>query len=272
MGEAGTQPSDKLIIAYRVYPKFSKNAYTDGFTDKFDMFTKCLSSFLNALEGIDYRIHFLLDTCPSNYDQFITENLREDRYEIEHLTNAGNRSTFLRQIEFLTHQDFSRIVYFAEDDYLYKQFAIKELFSFFKNSGADFVTPYNHPDYYIQTSGTKVFQHRYKSEIVYSGGMQFRTVSSTTLTFMTSVETLKRTKKYLSRYLTHRIKDQEVWLMLTHLRKRSAWFGGTADMYLSAPIQVLFGRKYKLFASIPGLATHLASPYALRMGDLKEFQ
>ena len=273
MTNSGLDKLEKLYIAYRVYPRFSKNAFTEGFSDKFDMFKNCLISFIAALEGIDYKIHFILDSCPRLYTEFIEHLVPSERCSIEQLSNAGNRNTFLRQIEVLLNQTFSDNIYFAEDDYLYKKGTFLKILNFLNVSNkVDFVTPYDHPDYYSNTSCAGKFLHKYRSEIEFYKGMHYRTVSSTTLTFLTTVKVLKETKKHFLRYMTKRLGDYQMWLMLTHVKRRTGWARGTINMYLVDPIKVLFGKKYRLYSSLPGLAIHLAEPCAGKMGDIESFK
>lgn len=272
MVELDVVDSPKLFVAYRVYPKFSKNAYTEGFENKFDMFRKCLTSFIGAINNLDYRIHFLMDSCPDAYISFIEKNVPDGRYQVERLTNAGNRKTFVRQIEVLSNQNFSDLVYFAEDDYLYRAQTLNHIIDFLKGNKADFVTPYDHPDYYPETSCIDIFQHEYRSEVKYSKGLHFRTVASTTLTFLTTVRVLKETSKFFSIYLTRKVGDHQIWLMLTRLKRKTPWALNTINMYRVAPIQMLMGKTYTLYSPVPGLSIHLAKPCVEKMGDLESFQ
>ena len=48
-----------------------------------------------------------------------TRYFDETRLELIKLNGVGNRATFNMQIKILLDQNFSEIVYFAEDDYLY---------------------------------------------------------------------------------------------------------------------------------------------------------
>ena len=273
MTNSGTDRLEKLYIAYRVYPRFSKSAFTEGFADKFDMFKNCIISFIVALGGIDYKIHFILDSCPPVYAEFIESLVHMERFSIEHLSNAGNRNTFLRQIEVLLNQTFSDNIFFAEDDYLYKQDTFLKIVNFLNSSNkADFVTPYDHPDYYMSISCTNRYLHTYKSRIEFYQGMHYRTVSSTTLTFLTSVKVLKETKKYFFRYMTKNLGDYQIWLMLTHVKRRTGWIKSTINLYLVDAFKVLFGKKYTLYAPLPGLAIHLAEPCAGKMGDIESFK
>lgn len=271
MDDLEVEKPGKLFIAYRVYPKFSKNAYKIGFSDKFDMFKKCLLSFIDSLDGIDYRIHFLLDSCPPIYNEFIENNVPQNKFIIEQLSNAGNRKTFLKQIDILLSQTFSKNILFAEDDYLYKKGIFSKLIMFLDSGGVDFLTPYDHPDYYPNVSCTKKFFHGYKSDIVFFKGLHYRTVASTTLTFLTNVDILKATEKYFRLYLSRNLGDFEVWVIITRIKRMTTWTRSTINIYFTAPGQILFGKKYKLYCTIPSMAIHLAEPCAKKMNNINMF-
>jgi len=90
---------------------------------------------------------------------------------------------------------YSEIVYFAEDDYVYLPNQFKIMVNFLKqNPNVDFITPYDHPDFYYHQL------HRYKSFIKLSATHHWRTIASTTLTFLTSKKVLLKTKKVLRLY------------------------------------------------------------------------
>ena len=77
-----------------------------------------------------------------------------------------------------------------------------ELIKFLDSGEVYFLTPYDHPDDYLNVSWPKKFYHRYKSDIVFFKGLHYRTVTSTTLTFLSNVDILKVTEKYFRLYLS----------------------------------------------------------------------
>ena len=77
-----------------------------------------------------------------------------------------------------------------------------ELIKFLDSGEVYFLTPNDHPDNYLNVSWSKKFYHRYESDIVFFKGLHYRTVTSTTLTFLSNVDFLKLTEKYFRLYLS----------------------------------------------------------------------
>ena len=266
--------ADKLFIAYRACPFLSKSADTSIFKTKFNMFKASLLSFINALNDLDYYIYFILDTVPSEYLKFIEKVIPQSKYTLEILNNAGNRVTFIKQVDVSIKQNFSEYIYFAEDDYLYYPNSIKLILDLIKYKIADFVSPYDHPDYYKETNCLLKYNHNYKTNIIFYNNVHFRKSSSTTLTFLTSKITLIKTKNIFKSYLIKScnenyiklgLSDYEIWLTLTHMKFKSLNIKRTIPMYFLHPIQLLFKKKYNLYTPIPTLAIHLAKPCSEKM-------
>ncbi|MCL5789183.1 MAG: hypothetical protein M1290_01805 [Candidatus Thermoplasmatota archaeon] len=269
-----TDALKKVFIAYRVYPSFSKYADKTFFNTKYEMFRTALSTFVKSLEGTDYFIHFIMDSCPSDYLSYIETILPPARFKIESHENAGNRLTFLMQIDTLLKQNHSQYIYFAEDDYIYSPSSMIKMINAMEKIHVDFVSPYDHPDLYSNTNCTEGFKynHNYKTRVFYIEGFHFRTTSSTTLTFLTTVETLKRTQKTFKLFKRYQLfgrifpQDYEMWLSLTHMKHKSLSFAHTGAMYFSLFPQ-FFRKKYTLITPIPGFAFHLNTPCIERYGS-----
>ena len=107
-----------LVIAYRIYPKVSKDPAIFS-EDKYKLAKFCLKSFKAALEDINFKMYALLDGCPDEYEDLFKEVFPEGNVEILRLNKIGNKQTFKKQIEILSTQNDSDVVYFAEDDYFY---------------------------------------------------------------------------------------------------------------------------------------------------------
>lgn len=255
------EENQTLAIAYRVYPKFSPGAQREQFAYKFDMFSKCLSSMVEALRGVDYHIFFLLDSCPEEYGNYIRDNVEKGRFNIESVNHCGNRNTFLRQMEILRDQDFSDNVYFAEDDYLYTGKSLEPLISMIEGGEADFVSPYNHPDYYPETSCAPHFLHKYRWYAAEKHGKLFLQVGSTTMTFLTTRKVLRESWNILQWYKKSGITDYEMWLLLTKMRRVSTTIRKTARLYAAYMSIIKLHRRFRLYIPIPGVAVHMATPY-----------
>lgn len=249
-----------LAIAYRIYPGISKTPAIFS-EDKLRLSRFCLESFRSALGSLRVKLWVLLDDCPAEYEAIFQELFRGEELELVFFKGRGNFHTFCAQVDILSEQDESKLVYFAEDDYFYLPGAIEEMVDLvLGNSDADFVTPYDHPDYYSHQL------HNGRHYIKHSGKRHWRTASTTCMTFLTTKRTLLHTKK---QFLTYRKKnnDASIWMSLTKggtgilspLRNASnrpllklwtkAWFFGWH--------RILLGKQWRLWAPIPSLGTHM---------------
>ena len=261
-----------LVVAYRVYPGRSRApAYSPE--DKFQLARLCLASFQTALGALRTRVHAILDGCPPEYEDIFRETLKGCELDIVQAGGIGNQATFALQIDLLSKQTDAQYVYFAEDDYFYFPDALEKMVAFMReNRDVDFVTPYDHPDSYDTSS-------RYERHLVKPWGDRYwRTASSTCLTFLTSRETLQRTASMLRTYSKGN-RDCPMWLALTQkfsladprihfcsLRRINLW----RLTWQYGLLRVLFGRRYKLWAPMPTLATHMESTRLAPLVDWQE--
>jgi len=250
-----------LAIAYRIYPGLSKSPAFFS-TDKLKLSRLCLESFTRALGGLRAKIWILLDGCPREYEAMFEEVLRDFNLEIVRLDQIGNLGTFSLQIDLLARQTEAGYVYFAEDDYFYFPAALEKMLEFIRqNPDVDFVTPYDHPDSYYTCA-----RHE-RHHVRPFGDRYWRSASSTCLTFLTSRETLLRTERMFRTYGCGNM-DCPIWLALTqklelcnprvhwHDRFRMKTWLKTLRWGYG---QVAFGRRYRLWAPMPALATHMES-------------
>jgi len=250
-----------LAVAYRVYPGISKSPAFFS-TDKFRLTDMCLRSFRSGLGGLKIKIWALLDACPPEYEELFRDVLSGQDLEVIKLDKLGNQGTFSLQIDLLLRQSDAEFVYFAEDDYFYLPSALEKMVGFMRaNPDVDFVTPYDHPDSYFTSS-------RHERHLVRPWGDRYwRTASSTCLTFLTSRTIVQRTERMLRTYSRGSM-DHPMWLALTQklsllnaqvhcsdLSRTKLW----VRMWQYGLRQVLFGRRYRLWAPMPALSTHMES-------------
>lgn len=250
-----------LAVAYRIYPGISKSpAYFS--TDKFKLSEMCLDSFRRALGGLRVKIWALLDGCPPEYEALFRKTFKSHDLEIRSLNKIGNLATFSLQIDLLTKQTEAPYVYFAEDDYFYFPDALEKMVAFIReHRDVDFITPYDHPDSYNTSS-------RFERHLVRPYGDRYwRTASSTCLTFLTSRENLVRTQSMFRTYSRGNW-DCPVWLALTQKFEladpRVHWhdlfhLAIWAQTWRWGYWALLFRRRYRLWAPLPALATHMES-------------
>jgi hypothetical protein len=256
-----------LAIAYRIYPKVSKvpPVYAD---DKLRLSELCLRSLRASLGDLKIKMFVLLDNCPPEYAELFKKYFSDDELELVPLDGIGNRPTFELQMKYLLEQEFSENIYFAEDDYFYLPDTFKEMIDFVQEKDVDFVSPYDHLDYYEHPL------HYYGSEIKVTPTRHWRTVSATTMTFLTTKTTLRKSRHIFNTYLKRNL-DSSLWMSATKYQVRNpmkmlgickanrklcknlkkSWVDGWGW------IQLMFRKQYKLWSPMPSLATHMENRY-----------
>ncbi|OHD64860.1 MAG: hypothetical protein A2096_07930 [Spirochaetes bacterium GWF1_41_5] len=240
----------ELVIAYRIYPRISK---TPAFfpDNKKKLAELCLASFGEALQGVSAKLYVILDSCPE-YKEMFLRHAPHAQPEFIEVKNCGNRNTFGIQLELLLGQK-SEFVYFAEDDYFYLPESIKIMTGFLRQSGG-FITPYDHPDYY------NLPYHNFSKKQVHYRNYRMTEQATSCLTFMTGINTLRRTKHALCSYVKGN-SDYSMWPIITRHRlfalKKYRMFSLNAWRY--GLFDILLGKKYFLYAPQPALATHMES-------------
>ena len=253
-----------IAVAYRIYPKMAKPAEGLPFSDdKYRLSELCLHSFRRSLGDLRAKVWVLLDGCPEEYAELFQKYFVPEDLVLIRLPGVGNAQTFSRQMDILMNQQDADLVHFAEDDYVYRPDEFKLLVNFMRSHpDADFVSPYDHSEYYRmellhKPSWIRSFQDRH-----------WRSSATTCLTFLTSRATLRKTRWMFHTYVLGNW-DWSVWLSLTKMnvfkpvdfwrwlaRDRfpikiliKTWFFGGA--------QILFGKRYRLWSPMPAIATHL---------------
>lgn len=253
-----------IAIAYRIYPKISKETaiYSDN---KYLLSEFCLYSFAKSLKGIRAKIFVILDNCPSEYDDLFKKYLKDFDYELIQKDGIGNAETFNLQMDLLLNQDYSDIIYFAEDDYFYLDNAFRLMIDFIKTSKADFISPYDHPDYY-----NLVF-HETHTEIEFYE-IHWRRAISTTMTFMTTKRNLQESKSVFDSYIKDN-SDASLWATISGNQFRSVRYIARNVLkdkstvryliksYYYNPLSLLFKKKYKLMVPLPSISVHMEKKF-----------
>lgn len=253
----------EVAIAYRMYPGVSRNPFLHS-DDKLALSRVCLRSFYRSIGTLPVKCWFILDGCPNAYRQLILEEASGHPFEMVSVDSVGNQATFRLQLEILSTQNEADVVYLAEDDYVYLPNMFRPMFELLKCSRmADFVTPYDHLDYY---SRINLHEHRFRVESF--AGLHWREAVYTCCTFMTTKRALQKTVSVLSSYALGNT-DISMWMALTKfnvrnpyrflkylVRDREFLFPSLWRAYRFCLREVLFGRPWKLMAPIPSIATH----------------
>jgi len=249
-----------IAVAWRIYPRVSKVPILYA-GDKFRMVRTSLLSFKESAEGLKISYYFLLDGCPPEYTALLQELFAGEKMVIIDTPSLGNLNTFAKQIEILTKQDDAELVYFAEDDYLYRPGLFKNIYELVRNKEADFASAYLHNDVFTHPI------HRHKRMVKYSGGQFWLSANSTCLTFLTSKATLLETKNVFLTYQKGN-NDCALWLVLTktHIFNPFAWlrFMGDKECFgiLKMSVKYSFNyyfttRRYSLWMPYTAICTHL---------------
>lgn len=263
-----------LVVAYRIYPFVSKTPFIHN-TDKYKLSEVCLCSFKKALGQLKVKVFAIVDNCPHEYETLLKTYFNEDELEVVTVNGIGNKETFKKQIDLLSTQTYSELVYFAEDDYLYLPNGIVEMVDYINNGkGVDFVSVYDHLDLYTYEL------HNHRNYIQLNGNHHWRTANSTCLTFLTKKETLKKTKKVFLSYTAGNI-DTSLWISLTkyqinmikcmvYLFTDATMFRIVAKAWYHCWSYILFGRKRNLWIPIPSLGTHVEEKYLAPIIDWRQ--
>lgn len=252
-----------MVVAWRIYPGVSKTPIIHS-SDKFELVKTCLLSFLHSASGIKIKYHFILDGCPENYDKLIEELFHDQVFTTIKTNQIGNLATFSLQVDILSKQEDADIVYFAEDDYLYKPEQFKKMLTLIQsNEDVDFVSCYFSPDIYTHPI------HQHQREIKYSNEHMWISASSTCMTFLTTKRILQRVKKTLLTYSKGN-NDCALWLVLTktHIynpfRYLKYFMLKDKESFNIMKVAVKYSfryffslHRYKLWIPFPGIGTHL---------------
>lgn len=255
-----------LAVAIRIYPGISKEPvfFQDS---KFTMVENTLMSFLRGIGGLRVKFYLLLDHCPIEYYQLVEKLLADQEFQIVEIEGkGGNQITFDRQIDLLLAQNDSENIMFVEDDYLYTKGAIEDSVRFLQTEGVDFVSPYDHMDYYT------MWLHNHPVNIRFFEGRHWREANSTTLTFLTTKSVLRKTQRYFRTFSKKNWDCSIFWTLCKYhifsLRTiiKFARFAIKGDTFFIkawlrtwyfTPLANIFTRKYYLWTPIPSGATHL---------------
>ncbi len=254
-----------LSLVYRIYPGIAKKNKPVIFPDdKYKMSEVCIKSLKLALGSLRTKIWVILDNCPPKYKRLFEKNLSAFDIEFLELDGKGNYYTFNKQIEILLNQNYSDIIYFAEDDYLLRPNSLEVAVDFMKNnSNADFLSIYDSLDYY------KMNFHNYKSNQIKFKKIIWKQVSCTTLSFMTKKTILNETKDVFDTYSKNRNYDSSLWVSLTKKKffsissilnfilKKDRDLIRFIKAWIYCWRQIIFGKKYFLWVPEPSLGTHL---------------
>jgi hypothetical protein len=281
------QFSYDVAVAYRIYPKVSNtcNNHPPIFgEDKLKLAELCLKSLKNSLGGLRVKLWALLNDCPPAYESLFTRLWAPEDLVLVRYPGVGAGTTLHGQTRILLEQTDAEIVHFAEDDYFYLPDQFHLAVDFLKqNPDADFATPYENFDYYTADLNKLPYETRA------FGGKKWNSCVSTTHTFMGKRTSLIECQDVFHGLFRARrgrtIPDLAMWMALTKKRvfnpvkficwlvPHRFWSGSMVLAWYYCWRQILFGRRYTLWAPHPTIATHMvAGLEAPGIDWQKEFQ
>ena len=158
----------------------------------------CLKNAVKTFGNSEFLI--IADNVSDKTKEMIEEYVPTEN--INHVSVGHGAGTFNLALDKALRYDDDEIVYFVENDYLHKQLSPRILKEGF-NLGASFVALYDHPDKYLDPSkgGNPHCQGGAEDTRVYlSDSTHWKITNSTTMTFASTVATLKRTEPILRKW------------------------------------------------------------------------
>ncbi len=196
----------------------------------------CLMSFLRAFERVRGRAEItFVNDGPMPDDRLV---IMERYGKIVSFPGLGNSPSYRETLALAVALPPDSLVYFAEDDYLYTPQALEKLLAAFDEiPAAEYVTLFDHMDRYTRSDDSR----RGYSRLYLAGGLHWRTVESTCMTFGARVRTL-RSDAWIHRLGTvpKTPRDRTIWRCTQ----------GEKEFFWKFPKRTLVG-------PIPSLATHM---------------
>jgi hypothetical protein len=232
-------------------------------------------SDMNRMTGrLDYITNYnclenFIHEFPVENITMIADNVKEETYEWLktykfkeiHRTSLGNSRSFWFIYKLAMSLPKEEYVYFIENDYIHKVNSMKVLFEGLKL--ADYVTLYDHPDKYFDGINPKVHNGGEKTKVFLTNSTHWKLTNSTTMTFATRVNLLKR-DSFIFKFFTIGILKTRIKIF-RHVQERSI----PAD-YRIFSFLIGFKRR-KLICPIPGYSTHGEGEFLAPLQDWERF-
>ena len=187
--------------------------------------------FLRVFSGHD--IYVIADNLKDDTYEYICNHFPRERIFRTYLSNAGS---FLYAADYaIKNFKVSDIVYFAEDDYIYKREAPRIIEEGLEI--ADYSSGYDHPDKYINHSegGPNPFisEGGELTRVLITNSSNWKLTNSCCMTFATTVETI--------------LEDFDIY---------TKYFSAGIPQSFPMFRELIGEKKRKLVSSIPGVSTH----------------
>jgi len=179
----------------------------------------CFENALQVFNKVNWYV--IADNVSDETREYLNSKVETVKY----VSVGHGAGTFNLALDIALSLPSNEIVYFLENDYLHKSGADKVLEDGV-NLGLDYVTAYDHPDKYLNPfeGGNPFCSGRAEDTRVYLGQYShFKLTNSTTMTFASSVKTLKEDEEVLRKWTkdTHP-HDFQMFIELKQIGRRLA--------------------------------------------------
>lgn len=203
----------------------------------------CLNNFIRNFQPD--RMTIVADAVSAESESMLKKTASLHDFETIFLQNRNGSLTFGHVLDFALRHNGDDILYFVEDDFLHLPGSKRLLLEAFRETEADYVTLYDHPDKYIDRKGggpNPFVRHGgEKTRVIVTNSAHWKRTNSTVLTFAVKVSTLRADEKVWRRCIRHKVPDD--FLAFSRLGKARFFYRP-------------FGKKRTLIHPIPAMATH----------------
>ncbi len=230
----------RLQVYYRISdtPAFRIKQKARGVNNE-----SCLKNFIRNFRPD--RMYIVADAVNMDTRAMLSETALRHDFETTFLQNRSGSLTFGHVLDLALRHEGDDILYFVEDDFLHLPESKGLLLEAFRETDADYVTLYDHPDKYInrKEGGPNPFVRHggEKTRVIVTSSSHWKETNSTVMTFAVRVSTLREDEKQWRRCIRREVPDD--FLVFTRL--------GKARVYYRP-----FGRKRTIIHPIPAWATH----------------
>ena len=208
----------------------------------------CLVNFVENFDPDDMLI--IADSVSESTKSFLDGAGKKYGIPVEHVSFKSGSKTFARAFDLALGLDDEEIVYFVEDDFLHRKGSKKILLEAFRETGADYVTLYDHPDKYIdrKAGGPNPFvKHGGEpTRVITTTSTHWKATNSTVLTFASRVGTLREDVRVCRRCVRPKVAND--FLAFTRLNRSRFFYR-------------IFSSRRTLIHPVPGWATHGESAF-----------
>lgn len=200
-----------MKIIYRISDAGYNKVKPDYITNE-----NCLRNFCNVFFDYIHDIHIIADNCSDATMDIIKRYI--DPINIEQVSIGSGAGTFNYALDKALNWPDNEIVYFVENDYVHLKNSPVIITDILKR-GASYATLYVHPDKFIPPhygGNPEVDEDGGYMTKVYRGETEmYAMFNSTTMTFASTVETLRADESILREYTTGTYpRDYEMFLAL----------------------------------------------------------